>query len=693
MRDAVICEPLRTPVGGFGGSLRDVPAQELAATVIRALMERTGLPPDVGGRRPARPLLPDDGGARRSAGSPRWTPGCRSPRPGMQIDRRCGSGLQAVLYAAMQVQTGASRRRPRRRRGVDEQRAVLLDRDALGRQGRPGRAAARRPGPRPGHRRRPATTRCPAACSRRRRTCAASTGSPARSRTSTPSAATSARPPRSRRAGSPTRSCRSVIAGRKGETVVDRDEHIRPDTSVETLAGLRPIMGRDDPEATVTAGNASGQNDGAAVCDRHHPEKAAELGLRPLARLVSWGVAGVPPKTMGIGPVPATAKALGAGRPEARRHRPDRAQRGVRQPGARRDPRVGLHRRRLRADQRQRLRHLPRPPGRRDRRAHPRHAAARDGPPRGPLRPGDDVHRRRPGPGRGVRAGLLRLSWPGVAIVTGAARGIGAATALRLAADGFAVAVVDLEGVRRAGHGRGDRGRRRPGARRSAPTSATPTRCRPPSTGSPRSSARRSCWSTTPACTRDNLLFKMTDDDWDIVMRVHLRGAFLMTRAVQKHMVEAQWGRIVNLSSTSALGNRGQANYAAAKAGLQGFTKTLAIELGKFGVTANAIAPGLHRHRHDDGDRRADRRRSWSPTSRPAPPRSRSPGPAYPRTSRTPSRSWSARAPASSPARSSTSPAGHAPDPRAVRTTGRGRGSGRGPGRRRRTRRSRPRCR
>ncbi|WP_280226665.1 SDR family oxidoreductase, partial [Nocardia cyriacigeorgica] len=92
---------------------------------------------------------------------------------------------------------------------------------------------------------------------------------------------------------------------------------------------------------------------------------------------------------------------------------------------------------------------------------------------------------------------------------------------------------------------------------------------------------------------RDNMLFKMTTDDWDAVMNVHLRGSFLMTRAVQKYMVEAGFGRIVNLSSTSALGNRGQANYSAAKAGLQGFTKTLAFELGKFGVTANAIAPGF----------------------------------------------------------------------------------------------------
>ena len=92
---------------------------------------------------------------------------------------------------------------------------------------------------------------------------------------------------------------------------------------------------------------------------------------------------------------------------------------------------------------------------------------------------------------------------------------------------------------------------------------------------------------------RDNLLFKMTEDDWDTVLGVHLRGSFLMSRASQKYMVEQKFGRIINLSSSSALGNRGQANYSAAKAGLQGFTKTLAIELGQFGITANAIAPGF----------------------------------------------------------------------------------------------------
>jgi 3-oxoacyl-[acyl-carrier protein] reductase len=93
--------------------------------------------------------------------------------------------------------------------------------------------------------------------------------------------------------------------------------------------------------------------------------------------------------------------------------------------------------------------------------------------------------------------------------------------------------------------------------------------------------------------TRDNLLFKMTDDDWSTVMAVHLHGAFIATQLTQRHMVEAQYGRIISLSSASALGNRGQANYAAAKAGIQGFTRTLAIELGPFGITANAIAPGF----------------------------------------------------------------------------------------------------
>ncbi|MDI1290026.1 MAG: 3-oxoacyl-ACP reductase FabG [bacterium] len=178
------------------------------------------------------------------------------------------------------------------------------------------------------------------------------------------------------------------------------------------------------------------------------------------------------------------------------------------------------------------------------------------------------------------------------AVVTGGARGIGAATARRLARDGFAVAVVDLdesacgavvaEIIDAGGQALAV------GADVTSEEAVTSAVDRIASElGAPTVVVNNA------GITRDNLLFKMSLADWDSVVSVHLRGAFLVTRAAQKHMVAATWGRVVSLSSISALGNRGQANYAAAKAGLQGFTKAVALELGPFGVTANAIAPGF----------------------------------------------------------------------------------------------------
>ena len=186
-----------------------------------------------------------------------------------------------------------------------------------------------------------------------------------------------------------------------------------------------------------------------------------------------------------------------------------------------------------------------------------------------------------------------------VAVITGAARGIGFGIAQRFASEGASVAILDLDEA--AAQDAASRLELAAPTGEGAGARAIGVGCDVVDSAAAQSAVRRVVEElggihilvNNAGVTRDNLLFKMTEDDWDLVMGVHLKGVFNMTKAAQAHFVEQKYGKILNLSSVSALGNRGQANYSAAKMGIQGLTRTLGIELGPFGITANAIAPGF----------------------------------------------------------------------------------------------------
>lgn len=307
--DIVICEPLRTPIGGFGGQFRDIPAQELSATVVRELIARTGINPDliadvIMGQGYATAEAPCIGRVTAlDAGLPVSV-------PGKQVDRRCGSGLQAVIDAALTVGSGngdfvvAG--------GVESMSHAPFYNDTIRWGVRGGSAeftdSLSRGRSTPGGKNHPvAGGMLETAENLRREYGIGREEQDELAYTSHRRAAAAADDGRFAEEIVPV----TIPATRKTpEHRVDRDEHIRPDTTLEKLAKLRPILGGGDPEATVTAGNASGQNDGAAASIVTTRAAAEAQGLKPLGRLVSWAVAGVPPKTMGIGPVPATAKAL-----------------------------------------------------------------------------------------------------------------------------------------------------------------------------------------------------------------------------------------------------------------------------------------------------------------------------------------------------------------------------------------------
>jgi len=309
VREAVICEPLRTPVGRFGGVFRDVPAAELATTVINALLKRTGVPHEAiddvllgqcypNGEAPALGRV-----AALDAGLP-------VDVPGLQIDRRCGSGLQAVIEASMMVQTEAADLVLAG--GAESMSQTELYSTALRWGARSGGAMLEdrlvRSRVTAGGVNHPVPGGMLETAENLRR----EYGIPRDEQDELALRSHQRAVDAHERGAFADEIVPVLVEDRKGNgRDIARDEHPRPDSTLESLAALKPIMRRSDRDATVTAGNSSGQNDGAAACIVTHSDRASELGLKPMARLVSWAVAGVPPATMGIGPVPATQKVLG----------------------------------------------------------------------------------------------------------------------------------------------------------------------------------------------------------------------------------------------------------------------------------------------------------------------------------------------------------------------------------------------
>ncbi len=307
MKQALICEPLRTPVGRYGGVFKDLPPVELAETVLRELVRRTGMKADDIGDVIFAQCYPN-GEAPAIGRVAALDAGLGITVPGLQIDRRCGSGLQAVIDAAMRVQTGAadlviaggaeSMSQAEHyvmgsRFGLKGDSQPLWDRIARGRITSGGK----------NH---PVAGGMLETAENLRRdykiTREAQDEFALRSH---------ARAIAAQKEGRFDDEIVAVtVKGRNGPQAIELDEHPRADATMESMTALKAVRLKADPESTVTAGNASGQNDGASACIVATPEKAAALGLKPLARLVTWAVAGVEPERMGIGPVPASQLAL-----------------------------------------------------------------------------------------------------------------------------------------------------------------------------------------------------------------------------------------------------------------------------------------------------------------------------------------------------------------------------------------------